>query len=73
MFIFWGNKNSVTIGVTGTFMMEKELKTIGLGFVKCQADGKSMAEQFIDIYERFNIEQDKLFITSDNFIYYNKL
>lgn len=54
-------------------MMEKELKTIGLGFVKCQADGKSMAEQFIDIYERFNIEQDKLFIISDNFIYYNKL
>lgn len=62
---FLGIKIFMEIEVTGTFLMMGEVRTAGLEFVKCAADGESMSREFINIFERFDI-QDKLFITSDN-------
>lgn len=66
---FLGKSLILVIGVTGTFILSGEIKTVGLGFARCQADGESMAKEFIKVYERFNIQQNTLFITSDNCIY----
>lgn len=42
------------------------LTTIPLGFIKSGEDGKSMCENFTKIYEDFVINQNKIFLTTDN-------
>lgn len=47
-------------------MLQSKLTTIPLGFINCGESGKLMLEKFTTIYEDFAIDQNKLFITTDN-------